>query len=171
MALTFRLATQQDAQGIQTLVQANDADLIADYGSYVWQGMAPAAVIAELKAHLADGSMRLIVADNSGTIAGVALFWNHSCPVADLGTDAWECILTVIDSSFTAAQRAHGFWQMLIWIQQHDNAAFVWGRVRVGRRLDTMLATVASNTRVLDPSDANYAYHYGPVAPLNAGAF
>lgn len=124
MALTFRIAVAADLPALVALRDANKADLIADYGSLVEHSA------ADMLGFLADGSWKIIVADNNGVIVGALLAMRHF-------DGRWELLLAVTAASLTPAQRLARFKSMTRWAADHvADDVVIFGRVKAGRRLD-----------------------------------
>jgi hypothetical protein len=130
MALIFRRAVNADAAQIVALVDVNDADLVADYGSYVKR------TAQEIRAMIADGKAEVIVAVDGAVLLGGTLFIQHP-------DGAWEVLLTVTEPALTAAQRLAGFKAMVRFVCANVPAGTVlWGMTKLGRRVDLALQSL-----------------------------
>lgn len=152
MALIFRRVLLTEAPDVVALVQANDADLVADYGSYVKR------TVQDIVQMVQDGNAEVIGGFNGGVLQGANLFVKHP-------DGSWESLLTVTDPTLTAAQRLAGFWKMIQWVAVRAPTAEMWGRVRIGGRLDLALSQLVGTTRT---EQDGYAIHRG-VASIVAG--
>ena len=166
MALTFRLATSADLQAYIDLRATNKAALLAAFGSLVEH------TLADLKAMIADGSLRVVLADDSGVVVGGNAFLLHP-------DKSWESLLTVTKPAFSPTQREAGFKGMLRWVANRlPGKTRIWGRVKIGSWLDLALSRIPGTTRaeeMIKQADgtevpSGYAIHSG-TADLVTGVF